>query len=68
MREPHDLTDASYWSWKDLRGNAFAEALSKAYGRPRATSPKPPEPVNPHPIASDLNFREILEQHGIKLD
>ena len=30
VREPHDLTDASYWSWKDLRGNVLGPALARA--------------------------------------
>ena len=67
VREPHDLTDASYWSWHDLRGSAFAEALDKAYGRPRVTSPKPPEPVNPHPIAADFNVRKFMRERGIEV-
>lgn len=36
VREPHDLTDASYWSWKDLRGNAFGAALTKTVSTPKS--------------------------------
>ncbi len=30
IREPHDLTDASYWSWADLRGKLLAGAMARA--------------------------------------
>lgn len=30
VREPHDLTDAAFWSWYDLRGKALRGALSKS--------------------------------------
>ena len=30
VREPHDLTDASYWAWFDLRKNVFGTALAGA--------------------------------------
>ena len=30
VREPHDLTDASFWSWRDLRGGAIGAAIAQA--------------------------------------
>ena len=61
-----DLADAyvmALWS----EGNAFAEALAKAYGRRLALEPAPTI-TNPHPISADWSFHELLEKHGIRID
>jgi hypothetical protein len=31
VREPHDLTDASYWSWYDLRGRYLRGVVGAAF-------------------------------------
>jgi hypothetical protein len=48
VREPHDLTDASYWSWFDLRGKdlqgVVGGTIAKGWGTPQ------PKPANPDGI------------------
>jgi hypothetical protein len=39
VREPHDLTDASYWSWADLRGKALTGVMARAMSP--ETDPEP---------------------------
>jgi hypothetical protein len=48
IREPHDLTDAAYWAWYDLRGRhlrgVVGSAVSDGWSPGQGVPPPPPNP------------------------